>query len=194
MFQSGDVEIEQWLIGATPEALILSNLEVWSPWTGETVLPARTHAVGGRVIPDFNFSTCGVYLSARREALVFEADVTLLRRQGGVYRIRLDTGHKELWLPVSTTLLGSYDRVESMASLDDRFAVFGLRQEVRGPTPVGVAVHDLATRERVFNERLCAGYTCADPQVVAGHDGHFALAYRDQKAQEHVLIHYRVMP
>ena len=125
---------------------------------------------------------------------MFRADVTLLRREGGIYRIGLDTGRKELWLPVSATLLGTYDRVESMVASDDgRLAVLGLCHDVRGPASVGVAVYDLATRKRLFAGRFCGGRaSCSAPQVVAGADGHFAFAYRDDSAREHVLTHYRM--
>lgn len=195
VFRSGDVEIEQWLIGATPEALVLSDLEVWSPATGETLVPAPTHLAGARPVPDHHFSTSALYLPASGALLAFQADVTLVRREGGVYRIALDTGRKELWLPVSATLTGTYDRVETMAqSRDGRFVLLGLRQEVRGPSSVAVALHDLKTAALAFEERFGDGHSCSDPQVLAGADGHFAFAYRDDNARAHVLVLYRVAP
>jgi len=196
-FRSGPADIEQWLVGATSEALVLSNLEVWSPATGETLVPARTHASGpdGRPVPDHHFSTSALYLPSRREFLVFEADVTLLRREGGLYRIGANDGRKELWLPITTTLIGTYDRVESMAlSSDGRFALLGLRQEVRGPASVAVAVLDLTSGQRVFEERFGSGRTCSDTHVVAGRDGHFAFSYSDASARELVLMHFQVRP
>lgn len=195
VYRSGEIELEQWLIGATPEALVLSSLEVWSPATGETLVPARVHDAAGRPVPDVNFTGSALYLAKTREVLLFEAEVTLLKREGGLYRIALDTGRKELWLPIEATLLGTYDRVEAMAlSRDGRLALLGLRQRVRGATPVSVAVYDLTTRERVFEERMGFDHVCSEPQVVAGDDGQFAFAYRDDNAREHVLVRYRVQP
>jgi hypothetical protein len=192
--RSGNAEFDLWLISATPDALILSNLEVWSPATGETLVQARMHSAGPRQAPDHQYSTSALFLPETREMLVFKADVTLFRREGGVYRIGLDTGRKELWLPVSATLLGTYTRVETMAlSLDGRFAIFGLSQEARPSTWVGVAVYDLATRDRLFFERLGSGHLCSAPQVLTGADGHFALAYRDENTRHHVLKHYRLI-
>ena len=81
--RSGDAELEQWLIGATPEALVLSSLEVWSPSTGATVVPAPTHQAGGRAVPDHSFSTSALYLPASREVLAgvdpeFVADLDIV--------------------------------------------------------------------------------------------------------------------
>jgi hypothetical protein len=194
-FQTGDVEIEQRLIGTTPDALVLSDLEVWSASTGETLVPARTHEEAGRRIPDFAFFYSATYLPSRREMLVFHADVTLVRREGGVYRIQLETGRQELWLPVATTLLGSYDEVESMAVLEDRFAIFGLRSTARDLNSVEVAVYDVATGVRVFSQRLCGLFTlttCSEPRVLAGRGGRFAVTYRNDTTEEHVLLHYRL--
>ena len=140
MFRSNEVEIEQWLIGATPRALVLSSLEVWSPASGETLEPAPVHQAAGRPVPDHHFSTSALYLPATREWLAFEAEVTLVRRTGGIHRVDRAAGRR-LWSPVSATLLGTYDRVEAMApGADGRFALLALRQETRGPSSVAVAV------------------------------------------------------
>lgn len=194
VFRSNEVEIEQWLIGATPRALVLSSLEVWSPASGETLEPAPVHQAAGRPVPDHHFSTSALYLPATREWLAFEAEVTLVRRTGGIHRVDRAAGRR-LWSPVSATLLGTYDRVEAMApGADGRFALLALRQETRGPSSVAVAVLDARTGERLFEERHGSGRTCSEPDVVPGDGGHFAFSYRDDAAAENVLVHYRVRP
>jgi hypothetical protein len=194
VFRSNEVEIEQWLIGAEPHALVLSDLEVWSPRSGQTLVPAPVHQVGGRPVPDHNFATSALYLAATREWLAFEADVTLVRRSGGIHRIS-PSGERRLWSPVTATLFGTYDRVEAMAPAPGgRLALLALRQETRGASSVAVAVLDLQSGQRVFEERFGTGRPCSAPDVVPGDDGHFAFSYRDDGAGEHVLVHYLVRP
>jgi hypothetical protein len=72
--------------------------------------------------------------------------------------------------------------------------LLGQRQAVRGPSYVSVALIDLQTLARVYEERHGKGHACSAPQVVAGVAGHFGFAYRDENAHEHVLVHYRVLP
>ena len=68
-FPSGTNALDQWLIGASPEGLVLSSLEVWSPSTGVTLVPARTHPVGpeARPVPDHQFQSAALYDPRRRQ-------------------------------------------------------------------------------------------------------------------------------
>ena len=196
-FQSGAHLIDQQLVGATRDGLVLSSLEVWSPETGETLLPAPARPVGpeARPVPRFQVMGSALYLPARREFLVFEADVTLTRRQGGLYRVRPDAETRELTLPVTATISGAHDRVESMATLEDgRHAVLAQRRAFRGPSSVSVAVLNPVARRLVFRADHGKACVCADPVVVVGRDGHVGFSYRDDSARRHVLVHYRIVP
>jgi hypothetical protein len=196
-FRSGSHLIDQHLIGATRDGLVLSSLEVWSPETGEVLLPAPTRPAGSeaRSVPRWAFAGSALFFPARREFLVFEADVTLTRRRGGLYRVRADADSRELILPVAAGLSGAYDRVEAMASLaDGRHVALAQRREFRGPTPVSLAVLDLETRRLVFRAEHGKGSVCDDPTLAVGRDGHVGFAYRDQTARQHVLVHYRMLP
>ena len=197
MFRSGEYAIDQTLIGTTPEGLVLSDLEVCSPSTGETIVPARTHRSGGpesRPVPDHHFVSSALYHPKRNEFLVFDAEVTLVHREGGLYRIDARTGAKELLWGVAATLIGTYDRVEEIAlSRNGNFVLLAQREAVRGPSSVSVAVLDLEAGRRVFEQRHGRGHACAAPQVLAGDDGHVGFAYRDEHTREHVLVHYRLM-
>lgn len=194
-FISGERRIDQWLIGATPEGLVLSSLEVWSPRTGETVVPARTHPVGieRRPVPDEQLTGTAVYHPKRREILLFAADVTLIRRQGGLYRIDLGTGTHELLRAVSAGLTGTYERAEAMAlSADGRLLFLARRSTVRDSSPVSFAVFDLESRRYVFQERHGEGHACSEPRVVAGPAGQVAFSYRDHSDRQNVVVTYHV--
>lgn len=194
-FPSGARRLDRRLIGAGPGGLVLSDLEVWSPRTGKTLVAARTHPVGpeGRPVPDLQFVGSALYDARRKAFYVFEAEVTLVRRAGGLYRVDPSTAGKELIHPVSATLLGGYDRIEEMAlGAGGRYLLLAQKLAVRGPGSVSLAVFDLERREVVFLERHGEGRSCADPQVVAGPGGEVGFAYRDLGSGQLVLVHYRL--
>lgn len=195
VFRSGKRQIDQWLIGATPDGLVLSSLEVWSPLTGETVVPAPTHPVEpeGRPVPDHELTGTAIYHPGRREILAFTADVTLTRRRGGLYRIDQASGERELLHPVTATLAGSYERVEAMA-LDPagRLLLLARRSSVRGASSVSFAVFDLDSRRYLFQERHGTGHTCSEPRTLVGPNGQVVFSYRDANDRQFVVVRYRL--
>lgn len=196
-FPSGTHALDQRLIGASPEGLVLSSLEVWSPFTGETVVPARTHPVGpdARPVPDHQFESAALYDPRRRRVLVFDAEVTLLRHTGGLHRFDPATGSMDLLEEVSMGWLGAYDRVEAMVlSPDGNYLFLARQRSFRGPGFVSLEVFDMEARRAVFEARHGEGHSCSDPQVVSGPSGHIGFAYRDASTGHHVLVHYRMGP
>lgn len=192
---SGGSPIDLSLAGAAPGALVLSDLHVVSPATGETIVPPRTRAIEGegRSVPLESVQGPAAYVPSSGAVLYFEADVTLVRREGGVFRVDPRTGERALLLPVTADLMGRYDRVESIAPTEDgRFAVLGRRRSTRGPSSVSVALLALASGRLVFEEAHGDGHACFDPQVVSGPGGAFALAYRDDTLSRRVVVQYRV--
>ena len=191
-FASDAHAVEQWLIGASPDGLVLSSLEVWSPATGETLVPARTQPVGAesRPVPTHRFQAAAVYDPRRRQVYVFDADVTLLRRAGGLQRFDPASGSLEMLQEVSGGWAGTYDRVEAMA-VDGRHLFLARQRSTRGASFVSLAVFDLEARRVVFEARHGEGHFCSDPQVVVGPAG-IGFAYRDQSDAAHVLVHYRM--
>ena len=195
IFNTGNNLIDLYVLGATPEGIVLSNLEVWSPWTGQTIVPAITRqATPATAIPVYSLAYSAIYHPQLKEFYVFDADVTLVRRKGGLWRIRTSTGEKDLFHPVKiTSLLGSFDRVVRMAlSADGRYLFLAQEESNRGPTEVSLLVLDLRNKKTVFEERFCTkGNTvCRDPQVITGADGHIGFAY--DMAGQYVLVHYRL--
>jgi hypothetical protein len=195
VYPSGASPIDLALAGATPGALVLSDLEVVSPTTGETIVPPRTRAIEGegRAVPVESVQGPAAYLPSSGAVLYFEADVTLVRRDGGLFRVDPRSGVRTLLLPVTADLLGRYDRVESIAPTDDgRFAVLGRRRSTRGPSSVSVAVLDLASGRLVFEETHGDGHACFDAQVVVGTGGLFTFTYRDDTLARRVVVEYRL--
>lgn len=135
-FQSGTHRIDQRLIGASTDGLVLSSLEVWSPKTGETIMPAATRAIlsESRAVPLHTYWGAALYHPVRKTFYVIEANVTLTARQGGLYEINPSNGTKTL-VHVVTTLLGGFDRIEAIAlTPDGRYFALAQRLEWRGPT------------------------------------------------------------
>lgn len=196
-FQSGSHRIDQRLIGAAPDGLVLSSLEVWSPKTGATIVPAATRAIAAesRAVPARTYWGAALYHQPRKMFYVFESDVKLLSRQGGLYEINAADGMKTLIHPVVTTLLGGYDAIEAMALLPDgRHLALAQRLSWRGPTDVSFAILDLHTSRLLFHERFCrrSQETCANPQVVAGPKGALAFSYANLNRREHQLLLYEL--
>ncbi len=196
VFVSGEHRIRLWLSGATPEGLVLSSLEVWSPTTGKTLVPARTHPPGAeRMVPDHNVFGAAIYDPEGHAIFYFKADVTLVRRRGGLYRFDLATGAVDLLRPVSASWLGTYENVEGMA-IDPahRWLYLARRNTVRDATPVSLAVFDLDRNRYIFEQRFGVGHDCSEPRVVLGPDGGVAFSYRDPNDQEHVAVRFRLVP
>jgi hypothetical protein len=124
---------------------------------------------------------------------VFDADVTLKRKRGGLYLVKPEGRRDELVLGVATTLLGGQWRVEDMAlSQDGRFVFLAQRLDVRGPAGVSFEVFDLRAKRLLFEERHGMNHFCREPEVVTGPGSRVGFSYLDQSAGRRVLVEYRV--
>lgn len=194
-FKSGEYTLDEALLGASPEGIVLSNLTVVSPRTGETLVPAPTHPVGPerRPVPDYELSQSAIYLSERGVYVFFEADVTLVRSEGGLYLLEPRGARKELMLAVATSLGGSSWRVEEMLrSESGRYLFLAQNQGTRGQGGVSFAVFDLQERRLVFEERFGEQRYSRDPKLVLGKGGDVGFSYVDETGGRVVLVHYRV--
>jgi len=192
---SGVFTIYERVIGATSEAIVLSDLAVIEPRTGNIIFQVPTHSIGQerRSVPDHDLTGSAVYLAERHGFLWFFADVTLVERNGGIYFIDAETGRKELFSPVSTSLLGGYWRVEEMERVhDSRYVLLAQQFAIRGPGAVSLAILDLEQHKIVYEDRF--GKNCSNPQVVSGSDGNFGFSYIDHAEGKRVLVHYRIKP
>ena len=186
------------LIGASRDGLVLGNLEVWLPTNGETLIPAKSHSVGHTrpPVPDYSYFYSAVYNPGQKGFYVFDADVSLGRHEGGLWRVKPDTGLKELIYPVqTTTILGSYYEVAQIALLDDGQHLLLAEQEMyRGPTKVRFVVFNIGKQKIEFEEVFCnrrESY-CIEPKVVLGKHGDIGFSYRDSNASTHVIVYYKI--
>ena len=199
-FESGRHRFDLHVIGATPEGVVLSTLEVWSPRTGETLVPARTRPIESeaRAVPVYQFAYSGHYDVQRGQFYVFSADVTLTKREGGLWRVRPASGSQDLILPVRTTsLLGTHDRVIGMAlAPGGRHLLMAQEESARGPNSVSLAALDLDSGKVVFEERFCTrrDATCRDPRVLVAGNGDVGFAYTHLNSGYHALVRYRMAP
>lgn len=196
-FHSGSHRIDQRLIGASADGLVLSSLEVWSPKSGETLVPAATRAIPSeaRAVPQHTYWGAALYHPLGKRIYVFEAEVTLTTRQGGLYEINPANGSKILIHPVATTWLRGFDRIEAMAvTPDGRYLMLAQRLSFRGPTDVSLALLDLSTRRIVWHDRFCqrGNEICADPQVVVSPKGAIGFSYGNLNRREHQLVFYEL--
>jgi hypothetical protein len=86
-FISGSFVLQEVVLGASPEGIVLSNLGVIAPQTGEALFAAPTHPVGSeqRPVPDVSLTGSALFVPGGQLFLHFEADVTLLHRRGGLW-------------------------------------------------------------------------------------------------------------
>jgi hypothetical protein len=196
-FRSGTHRLDQRLIGASAEGLVLSSLEVWSSQTGETIMPAATRAIPleSRAVPLHAYTGAALYHPVRKTAYVYAANVTLTARQGGLYEINPSNETKSLIHPVVTTLLGGFDRIEEMALAPHaRYLALAQRLSWRGPTDVSFAILDLSTNRLLFHERFChrTQEICAEPHVVVGSNRAIGFSYANLNRREHHLLLYEL--
>ncbi len=193
-FRSGEYTVDQLVLGAAAEGIVLSDLTVLAPATGAIVLPPKTHPVGAekRPIPDVALTGAALYLPREQAFLHFAADVTLLHSEGGLFRIDGRTAKRELLLPVATTLLRGYWRVESMAlSADGKNVFLGEKLAIRGEGGVAFSVLDLAARKVVFRRTFDEDQFCSDPAIVLGPHGRIGFFYKNDTAGKRLLIEIR---
>jgi hypothetical protein len=172
------------LVGSNAQGMVFSDMEVWSPVTGETIRPKDP---AGSV--SF-YSTC--YLPERNAYLQFDAEVTPLRSKGGLYLYHPHTGSRELVLAVDRSLMGYY-KIEDMVALPgERWILLGERFTTRGPGNVRFQLFDLESERVVFSEKFAKGHYVADARVTPGDDGNVAFSFLDETAGEYTLVHYRI--
>lgn len=191
-FESGSTTTRRALIAANPRGLVLSDLEVWSPDTGETIFPAPTYQVTeDKQHGKYSRLGSALYDQDTSVFFLFDAEVSLLRREGGLYRLDPRTDEKTLLHQVATTPLGGYVEIEEMALTEETdYLLLARRLSIRGPGWVSFSVFDLKRRRMVFDERHGEGHMCVQPRMRLGKEGNMAFWYRDETLQKHVLVHY----
>jgi hypothetical protein len=170
------------LIGASRDGLVLSNLEVWSPSTGKTILPSS---------PVSRFSSAGLYRPHHRDLILFDTEAALSGSQSGLWRFAPASRHTELLQQAERRWGFGKVLVEDIAQ-DSRetYLYLAKRLEIRGPGWVAFEVYDPKRRTTLFRQKHGRGKLCSNVRVIAGSNGHVAFSFHD--GDSFVLIHYRI--
>ncbi len=198
-FNSGEFKIKEYVRGAYQQGIVLNNLTVLSPLSGDILIPPKLKTEKQsppiRPIPFHSVSRASAYIPERKGFVSYTADVTLVKKTGGLYFIDESSGKKELWLPVVTTHRAAWNVLEMAPIPGGRYLLLAHKLDLRGSNRVSVTVFDLDTRKIVYEERFGENECCDSPQIIVGKDGNFGFAfiYRTTKESKRVLIHY-VMP
>ena len=194
-FLSGERRLDEWVIGSDPSAIVLSDLAVVSPATGEALFPAPSHPVPGedRAVPNHSFQGAALFLASERIFLLFIASDSSDDRRGGLYRFDPVTGKKDLLLPMASNAFGGSWVVEDLKlDPDGRHLYIAQRLAVRGPGAVAFAVYDLTERRLLCRETVAEGRYTKEPRLVVGGHRLAGLSYRDEAAREIALMAYRL--
>jgi hypothetical protein len=198
IFNSGEFKIKEYVRGATLQGIVLNNLTVLSPLSGEILIPSKLKSEKQsplvRPIPLHSVSRASAYIPERKGFISYTADVTLVKKTGGLYFIDEFSGKKELWLPVVITYRAAWNVLEMAPIPGGRYLLLAHKLDLRGSNRVSMAVFDLDTRKIVYEERFGENECCDSPQLIVGEDGNFGFAfiYRTTKESKRVLIHYRL--
>ncbi len=198
VFESGEYKIDQHVSGATQQGILLDDLTLLSPMTGEVLIPPKLkpnqHNPALRPVPLYSFARATTYMPERKGFLIYSANVTLIEKNGGIYFIDELTGNKELWLPVITTYRVAWNIREMAVAPGGRFVYITQKLDLRGSGRVSIAVFDTETRKIVYEDRFGEKECCDSPQVVVGKNGNFGFAFISRSTDEskRVLIHYRL--
>lgn len=193
LFPSASHSVRRWLIGASPTALVLSDLEVWSPVDGRILHPAPVRYVqeknARRPVPLYSFAYTASFAPKQKAFYVFtpNKDAGLAP---GIRRISAESGAQSLLWPLQHNWFGRMNIEHMLVDATGRWLLLAQRWERRGPSWVEFAVIDTQRGKRVFRKRFGDNCVCQQPHIVAGPEGQFAFVYQDRTAGKHMAIHY----
>jgi hypothetical protein len=193
-FVSGGRILDERLIGASRDGLVLSTLAVLSPDDGKELVAPRLRAAGqeARSVPVESVEGPALYVPGSKAILHFAADASVLKAEGGLWLFEPSTGRRELVQPVRKVATGAFWRVEDLRLTDDgRHVLLAEKLGQRGAGGVALAVFALPTRRRVQEHVLGGDHFCSDPRLVGRVGGEVTLVYRDESAGTYVGADFR---
>jgi hypothetical protein len=176
--------------GATPQAIVLSTLEVIEPKTGTVLEPLIT---GPKGPPKYGFySAAATFRRKTKDFILFDAEYSLFSTQGGLYLFNPKQEVKTL-IKKGQQSLHHLLKIRNIAlSEDERFAFLAQLWEARGPEHAEFVIFDLEKKRTVFKERLDNNCSHPDAIIVVGKNGHLAMSYDCKR--KHIIVHYRILP
>lgn len=187
------------IIGADEDGLVANTLEVWSPTTGESLVPAvfaRKHS-GGWMIPRYSFVYGAWFRPRLRDFIVLTAnDPDHELGKPGVHRLDPVSGQHELLIPergCGTLRLFARLYVEDLRS-DPSGRYLAMRRECRGRGYYpwsDFVVFDTQSRQFVYRQRFEAANIIS---LAGAGDGDFGLAVHEARTSTLRLLRYRLQP
>jgi len=196
-FLSGAYRIEERVIGASSDGLVLNTFEVVSPSDGRTLVPPRTQNVdsGERVVPERSAEGPALWLPTSRRILHFAAEASFLKATGGLWAFDPSTGEERLVEPVRKVFSGAFWRIEDLAvSPDGRWLFLAKKLGQRGSGGVGLTVVLWPEGSTVWEHELGREHFCRDPRLVVEPSGDVRLVYRDETAGQYAEARFGVRP
>lgn len=191
-YLSGSRRLPRYVMGASAAGLVLSDLEVWSPTTGETLRAAPARELPGerRSVPRYSFSRTGAV--AAHDAFFLHAAASEIEGGAGVYRLIAANGDAQRLVLPRRDRFAPVEVAEIQLDETGRYLLLGELSLFRGRNWAQFVVFDLIRRDRVFEGRHGEGSIVHEPRIVVGPAGRVAFAYRDGGKRETVVVEYRL--
>ncbi len=189
------------VIGTTPQAIVLSTLEVIEPKTGTVLEPLITEPNRKWAKYGFHPATAAAFRRKTKDFILFGAEYSLFSTQGGLYlfnpkqevRTLIKKAQQASPFPFLIFLSNWLLQIRNIAlSENERFAFLAQSWETRGPSHVEFAIFDIEKKRTVFKERLENDCFHPDAIIVVGKNGHVAMSCDCKR--KHIIVHYRILP
>jgi hypothetical protein len=173
------------VFGGSRDAIVLGRLKVIDSETGKIILkpPAKSSFK-----PRLTVTSSILYIPSGKAFYYYNAEVSLLSKKGGLFRIRPPYQTEEKLLSLKWGLLGHVS-VKAMAlSRDKRYLFLGKRWDTRGAGWVEFAVFDLAEAKEIFSDRPEESCVCHNLKITVGGKVKVAFSY-DQTAVTKAVVY-----
>jgi hypothetical protein len=183
---------ERSIIGRSEQGLVTTNLEVWAPDTGETLVPAPTRR--GEV-PRYRFHYAALYRPTPGDFILYAPQpYEFGTKVAGLYRLLPASGNHELLLAdgrCGFMGLGRNRVVDLRADPAGRYLYLLRRCDHRGfPPQDNLAVLDGITRTILFEDQHDPDQQVVD-LALAG-NGDLGIALQDTRQYQVRLLRYRL--
>jgi len=189
--KSGQHIIRRWLIGAAQTGLVLSDFEVWSPTTGETIYtpPVKKIPSENRTIPVYSHHYATIFRSKFRDFLIYQREDKRSKRSGGVFLFDPEKNSKAHILPQQKDGDGIVV-VENYSLGNDQNMVFiAQRLSRRGPGWVAISGLDIGKEKLVFQKRFCKKDFCLEPYVTYSmRNDKIGFSYKNASKQKYSVV------
>jgi hypothetical protein len=177
--------VQEEVFGGSREGIVLSGLKVIDPEIGKVILkpPAKS-----AFQPRLTVTRSILYIPSSETFYYYDAEVSLFRKKGGMFRIRPPYQTEEKLLSLKWGLLGHVSIDAMVMSRDKRYLFLGKRWDTRGAGWVEFAVFDLKEAGGIFSDRAEESCICHNLKIAVGMKGKVAFSY-DQTAVTKAVVY-----